>query len=255
MTDSLYDQPRLYDLLCPALTEGDAELAFWRRACGAGRSVLELGCGTGRVAIPLAAAGLEVTGLDAAAPMLGRGRVAAAAAGVPVRFVAGNMAAFDLGARFDAVLVALNSLLLLHSREALEGCLAAVRAHLSPGGVLALSVLSPDPRTLARPRTHRLPLVATPIYDPEAARTLIVEESLAYDHATQRTRGRLHFSYPSARDFFVGDADLRILWPLELRALLHYNGFEVLSLTGDYDGTPYESRSLLQNVVCRPRHG
>ncbi len=252
MSDSLYDQPRLYDLLCPALVAGDPELAFWRRACGAGTSVLELGCGTGRLAIPLAAAGLEVTGLDLAPRMLERGRAAAAAAGVPVRFAAGDMAAFDLGERFDAVLVALNSLLLLHTREALEGCLASVRAHLTPGGVLAFSILSPDPRTLARRRAHRLPLVAAPIPDPEASEPLMVEESIAYDHATQRTHGRLHFSYPSAPDFFVGDADLRVLWPLELRALLHYNGFEALSLTGDYDGTAFESRSLLQNLVCRP---
>lgn len=249
---SLYDQPRLYDLLAPTLTEGDAELGFWRRACGAARTVLELGCGSGRVAIPLAAGGLEVTGLDASEAMLAAGRAAAARAPIPVRFVRGDMAGFDLGERFDAVVVALNSLLHLHTRAALEGCLAAVRAHLAPGGVLALSILSPDPRTLARHAHHRLPLLAEPVHDPRADRPLMVEETIAYDHATQRTRGRLHFSYPDARDFFVGEADLRVLWPLELEALLHYNGFEIASLTGDFEGAPFDSRSLLQNVVCRP---
>ncbi|TNF32271.1 MAG: class I SAM-dependent methyltransferase [Deltaproteobacteria bacterium] len=249
---SLYEQPRLYDLLAPMLTEGDAELGFWRRACGGARSLLELGCGTGRLAIPLAAGGLEVTGLDAAPAMLAAGRDRAARVGAPVRFVLGDMAGFDLGERFDAVVVALNSLLHLHTRAALEGCLASVRAHLAPGGVFVLSVLSPDPRTLARHAHHRLPLMPEPVHDPEADRPLMVEETIAYDHATQRTRGKLHFSYPDARDFFVGGADLRVLWPLELEALLHYNGFEIVSRTGDFDGAPFDSRSHLQNVVCRP---
>jgi len=249
----LYDQPRLYDLLCPRLREGDAELDFWRRVCGRARTVLELGCGTGRLAIPLALAGLEVTGLDASEAMLEVGRDAAARAHAPVRFVAGDMATFTLDERFDAVLVALNSLLHLHTRVALEGCLAAVRAHLTPGGVFALSVLSPDPRTLARHRQHRLPLTTEPIADPEAGKPLMVEETVDYDRASQRTRGRLHFSYPDARDFFVGDADLRVLWPLELEALLHHAGFEILSVTGDFEGTPFDSRSLLQNAVCRVR--
>ena len=251
--DSLYDEPRLYDLLCPMLTGDDAELGFWRRACAQAATVLELACGTGRLAIPLARDGRAVTGLDRSEPMLARAREAARAAAVDVRWVGGDMAGFALGARYDAVLVALNSLLHLHTRAALEGCLASVRAHLTPGGVLALSILNPDPRTLGRGPAHRLPLLAAPVHDPGTDRDLLIEETLAYDHASQTTRGRLHFSAPGARDFFVGDADLRILWPLELADLLHYNGFEVLSWSGDYAGTPFDSRALLQNVVCRPR--
>ena len=250
---SLYDAPRLYDLLCPLLTDEDPELGFWRRACASGPRVLELACGTGRVALPLAQGGLTVTGLDLAPAMLAFAAARAATLGVDVRWVEADMTRFDLGERFDAVLIALNSLLLLHTRDALAGALGCVRAHLAPGGVFALSVLSPDPRTLARRPHHRLPLLAAPVHDPVADRPLTVDETVDYDHATQTTRGRLHFSYPDAPDFFVGDANLRMLWPRELDDLLHHQGFEVVRCEGDFEGTPFGSASLWQNIVCRAR--
>lgn len=264
--EALYRAPRLYDLLCPALTEGDAELAYWRGVCDGASDVLELGCGTGRVAVPLARGGLRVTGLDRAPAMLDRARALARAAGADARWVEGDMtrlapgpdSALPAADRFDVVLIALNSLLHLHERADLEALLAGVRARLRPGGVFALSIMNPDPRTLGRPRRHRLPLLDAPVHDPEADLPLMVEETLNYDHVTQTTRGQLHFSHlevdgrPGAPDFLVAPADLRVLYPRELEALLHYNGLDVLARFGDFARREFTRASLLQNVVCHP---
>ena len=67
MTDTLYDDGLLYDL-AHGERAGEPEAAFWaRRALERGGRALELGCGTGRVTVPLAEAGVQVTGLDLSA--------------------------------------------------------------------------------------------------------------------------------------------------------------------------------------------
>ena len=95
--------------------------------------VLELACGTGRLTIPLAAAGVDVTGLDLAGPMLARARAKAAAAGVKPRFVKGDARSFSLG-RFKLIFIAFNSMQHLAAREDIEGLFSSVARNLAPGG-------------------------------------------------------------------------------------------------------------------------
>lgn len=258
MTD-LYEVPRLYDLMCPMLADGEPELAWWRGVCrDAGATaeagaVLELGAGSGRLAIPLARGGLRVTALDRAPAMVARGRAAAEAAGVDVTWAEGDMTGFDLGRRFDAVLLALNTLLHLHTAAEHAALFAAIHRHLAPTGRLAVAVTSPDPRTLGRGPLHRLQMTDGPIDDPVEGAPLTIEETIAYDHATQCTRGHFRFSYPGRTDAVVVPVDLRMLYPVELLALLDHHGFDVVARHGDWHGAPFTSASLQQLVVARPR--
>ncbi len=256
MTSSLYDAPRLYDLMSPMLTEGEAELAWWRevaREAGAeAGGVLELGAGTGRVAIPLARGGLSVTAVDRSPSMLARGRERAATAGVTIEWIDAEMTRLALGRRFAAVLLPYNTLLHLHTRIEHEALFAAVARHLTPDGRFGFSVVNPDLPTLARRRDHRLAITA-PVYDPVAGAPLSVEETIDYDHAGQRTRGVFHFSYPGRPDFLHTEVDLRMLFPAELEALVHLLGFELVARHGDWQGGAFTSASPVQNVICRPR--
>jgi len=251
----LYRVPLLYDALCPMLTADDPELAWWRWACGTvgATRVLELGAGTGRVAIPLAEGGLEVTALDASEAMLARGRARAAARGADLRWVRADLRDFDLGETFDAVLVPFNTLCHLHEREAIEAALARIAAHLAPGGVLALAVFAPDARSLARSPAQRVRLTPEPLIELESGRVFLVDETVDYDPISQTTGARLHFVEPGAGDFLVVSADLRALYPAELEALLHYNGFEGVARHGDWDGSALDAASPLQLTVARPR--
>ena len=252
---SLYDVPRLYDLMCPMLAEGDAELTWWRGACGEAAAVLELGAGTGRVAIPLARGGLQVTALDRSAAMIGHGRARATDVGVAVEWVEGDMTAFDLPRRFDAIVIAFNTLLHLHTRAEHEALFAAVHRHLASGGRLALSVTSPDPRTLSRPPSHWLELTDGLIDDPVEGVPFTVQESIDYDHATQRTRGWFRFHYPARAEAVTVPVDLRMIYPAELEALVHHHGFDIVARHGDWHGAPFSSASLAQNLILRPRGG
>jgi SAM-dependent methyltransferase len=117
------------------------ELAL--EAHASGLPVLELACGTGRVAIPIAREGVRVIGLDAHAGMLDRARHKSR--DLPsASWVEGDMRSFSLDERFGLIYIPFRSFQHLLTVEDQLSCLRAVREHLVPGGRLALDVFNPD---------------------------------------------------------------------------------------------------------------
>ena len=108
-----------------------------------GLDVLELGCGTGRVAVPLAEAGLRVTGVDLSAAMLARARERAG--GLPLRLVEGDMRTLDLAERFGAVLLPLGGLQHMASTGEVVAALTTLARHLAPDGVAVVDIEAPHP--------------------------------------------------------------------------------------------------------------
>jgi SAM-dependent methyltransferase len=116
----------------------DADLPLWRELAAAqGGPVLDVGAGTGRVALHLARAGFEVVALDLEALLLAALEERAAAEGLSVRTVPGDAAALALDAAFPLIIVPMQTIQLLAERH---GFLAAARAHLAPGGLLAVAI-------------------------------------------------------------------------------------------------------------------
>ena len=127
-----------HDLECGAYAE---DLALWRELAGAG-PVLDLGCGTGRVALDLARHGVEVVALDRDAELLAALRDRAG--GLPVETVVADARDFDLGDRRVAlVIVPMQTLQLLGGEEGRAAFLRAAHRHLEPGGLLAAAVADP----------------------------------------------------------------------------------------------------------------
>jgi len=126
--------------------EGDA--VFYRElAEEQGGPIVDLGCGTGRIAFFLAEVGFEVVGLDRSEPMLAiaesKRRAAPREIASRVKLVAGDMADFELVRRFRLVVIAFRSFANLLTVAAQRSCLAAVRRHLEPGGVLTIDLFDP----------------------------------------------------------------------------------------------------------------
>jgi len=115
------------------------DLAFYQRLCRGLPSVLELGCGYGRVLAALDGTVLELVGLDSDAELLDRARQLAPGA----QLVEGDLRDFDLERRFECVLVPFNTLYCLRHGERLP-FFARIAKHLSPGGHLALDVWNAD---------------------------------------------------------------------------------------------------------------
>ncbi len=131
--------PVLYTLLHRG-SPGD--LAFYRRVCADAGAVLELGCGDGRVLAGLRAPGRALVGLDAHPGMIeaARDRLGDAAT-----LVVGDMADFDLGRRFDRVVVPFTGFYCLPDDDAMVACLRAVRRHLAPGGRFVFDAYPGEP--------------------------------------------------------------------------------------------------------------
>ena len=122
-----------------------ADLGVWRALAGraGGPGVLELGCGTGRVALDLAARGHDVTGLDADPALVGALGRRARRSGLPVRLEVGDARSFQLGRSFGVVVLPMQVVQLLGGRSGRHAMLESARRHLAPGGILAAALADP----------------------------------------------------------------------------------------------------------------
>jgi SAM-dependent methyltransferase len=119
----------------------EADLGFWRRLARAQAGpVLDVGAGTGRVAIRLALAGHDVTALDRDGELLAVLAERASAAGLDVETVLADAAGFDLPRRFTLVAVPMQTLQLLPGRAARDGFYASAARALLPGGLVAAAI-------------------------------------------------------------------------------------------------------------------
>lgn len=225
-------------------------LAEARKARG---PVLELACGTGRLTIPLRKKGMEITGLDFAAPMLARARAKAAAAGVKIDFLGGDARKFRLGKKFKLIFMAFNSLQHLGLAEDLSGLFSSVATHLAPGGVFVFDVFNPDPLYLIRDPEELLPVAY--YEDPAGGGKVLVNETYSYDKAAQVSRLTWHYRSEKTGRTLKKNLNLRCFFPQELLALVQYNGFRVLSRYGDFLRKPFSGGSVKQIVICAPREG
>lgn len=249
LVTDFYDHPALFDVLLPV----GAHLRYYAdlaRQCGG--DVLELACGTGQLAVPIAGTGLPTVGLDLSMAMLTAARELAHRANAPVEFIQHDMRSFDLGRRFPFVFIARNSLLHLRSTEDILAAFASVRRHLAPGGVFAFDIFTPDSRILARPPGQRFPIMDVTT---EGFGTLTVEGTHDYDPATQVDQGAWYVSAPGEPDRWVVSLVLRSIFPQELPLLVSAGGLELVDRFGDLSGGPFGRASRQQVCLCRAGPG
>ncbi|QMU96497.1 class I SAM-dependent methyltransferase [Microbacterium esteraromaticum] len=245
MTQELYSDARLYDLLFPA---DDVAVDFYRAEAGsAGERVLELGSGTGHKLIPVAADGHQSVGLDLSPAMLAEARRKADERGVSVEWRHGDMSDFDLDGEFDLIFIAANALLHLHEADDIVQCFRAVRRHLAPGGRFAFDVFNPSVRLLAGADGTRRP--RTCFTDPDRG-DVRVDVDDAYDAAAQVTRGTWYFSTDSESDFQKVSLAVRSIFPQELPVLLELGGLRLIERFGDWDRALFTADSSIQLCVC-----
>lgn len=159
-----------YDQLYPSRESG---LLDALAALAGSEPALDLGIGTGRVALPLARRGVRVHGVEASLEMLARFRERAGAAEVPV--VEGDFAEAELGGPFGLAYALVSTLYLLPTLALQRACLANVARHLRPGGLLLAELFSgrgsfPRPEVTESPivtptgvRLYRVTTLATPL--------------------------------------------------------------------------------------------
>jgi SAM-dependent methyltransferase len=249
---------RLYDL---DLTEdpGDVEL-YLALASRSGGPVLEIAAGSGRVSVPLAKAGYEVTAVDNDPAMLARAATGAADAGPEARArfepIEADLIGLKLpgGARFRLAILALNSILVLESRDTQRAALETMARHLEPGGIAVVDVWLPSADELAR-YDGRLCLEYVRD-DPETG--LLVTKKSAAQHEPATGHVLLTAIYEEGRQGgaasrWVREDRLRLLNADDLRAMAESAGLEVEVLAGDYGLDPIGPHDERAILVARRR--
>ncbi|MFI7088122.1 class I SAM-dependent DNA methyltransferase [Streptomyces anulatus] len=196
---------------------------------------LELGIGTGKLAVPLADRGVPVVGIDVSQEMIRRveQRAAEAAPRAPVRAVTGNMAGFDLGEAFPLIYMSVSTFFLLTRQEDQVDCFRSAARHLRPGGRFVIEAAVPYASGMANDREQ-----------------MIVRE-MSDDHL--KWSAFLHDSVNQtihAQEVRIGPEGLRMLpnvmryaFPSELDLMAQLAGLALERRTADWSGRPFTSDS------------
>ena len=238
----------LYDHVAPYQHRADVKF-YVNAALRAQGRVLELGCGTGRILLPIARAGVRVVGVDGSNAMLTRCRAKVAAEPPEVRqriqLVEGDMRQLDLGGAFSAVLMPFRSLQHQISVEDQLSTLASVRRHLVAGGSLVLDVFQPALARLASPSTEEHE-DTPPTSLPDGRTFRRTGRVTAVDIARQVSNVELvyYVTTPGAGvERRVQAFPMRWFFRYELEHLLARSGFAVEAVYGDFDQSPHTSAS------------
>ena len=237
--DGIYRDAAHYDRLF-----GRGYVQFWlSQARIRGGPILELGCGTGKLSIPLAEAGFSVTGLDNSPPLL---QFAASKNG-SVKWIEGDMRSFDLDESFALIMLPSNNLGHLHTPEDFDSCISSVKRHLQPGGVFVIDVFIPNLKLLLRSPEEEYVLDE---YDGPAGQGRVrVMARSHYESTTQIIRTTTIRKIAGQPDL-VGSLDLKMYFPRELEALVRCNGLRIAARYGGHDGEPFDETSRFQILVC-----
>jgi SAM-dependent methyltransferase len=227
------------------------EIGFWvEQAKHASGRTLELASGTGRVLLPIAQAGCEITGIDLSPHMMQkcrerlehepedvRGRV---------RLVQGNMVDFSTGESYALAIIPARSLQILIEPREQEACLRTIVAHLQPRGRLVIDVFNPSfPMLFEEKWLHEYTRrVDVPL--PDGRTVTFASRIAAYHKDAQYNDVELiyYVQHPDGKEErLVQSFPFHYFFRYEMEHLLRLCGFKVVELYGDFDKSAFKSES------------
>jgi ubiquinone/menaquinone biosynthesis C-methylase UbiE len=219
------------------------------------QSVLELGCGTARAAIPIAQAGHRVVGVDYERRMLELARRKRESVGISehdLELVRQDVTRLKLGNRkFDWICIFFNTLLSFTSLHQLDAVLTGVRNHLEPRGKFWLDIFQPNLELLAQDHSEHLD--PNLFYVPHLNRSVYRETEIWRDVSEQIQHITYHYQWfddASVEHRETVEFDLTFLFPRELQILLERNGLKIQTLYGDHDGSALTADSPRIIAIC-----
>lgn len=209
--------------------------------------VLELCCGSGRLTIPLAKNGVNISGLDNSITMLAKAKLSAQNAGVKIDFIEADIRNFDLTDKFDLIFIPFNSIHHLYQNQDLFSVLENVKKHLKEGGLFLFDCFNPNMDYIIASEK-----VKTKIADYETldGRKIQIEQTMKYENNTQINRIKWHY-FINNKFNSIQNMDMRLYFPEELDSYLKSNGFDVLQKFGNFNEEQFSDTSEKQIFVCK----
>jgi len=230
-----------YDASVP---DWPGEIDFYREMVAelkpGGGAVLEIACGTGRVAIRLARDGVEVVGLDLSPPMLDVAREKSAGMS-NIRWVQGDMRSFELGEAFGLVIIPGHAFQNILTPEDQVACLACIKRHLNPGGTLVVHLDHQNVSWLGDLIRDKGGVYETAeqVSHPQTGRQIRTLRAWSYEPSTQTAIVQTVWEAIDADGEVAdrwdsGPIRLHCVFRFEMAHLLALTGFEVEAVYGDF---------------------
>lgn len=220
----------VYDTLYPDPDDAAVHLLY---ELGAGGRALELGIGTGRIALPLTKLGLEVAGIDASPAMIEKLR--AKSGGEDIVVAQGSFADFPPeldGERFDLIFVVFNTFFALLTQDEQIRCFHSVATHLTVNGQFVIEAFVPDLTRFEDGQTVRLTHLSEDTVRLDAAELDLAKQQISSQHMLITKAGpRL---YP---------VKLRYAWPAELDLMAELAGLSLHHRWGSWEKDPFTKES------------
>lgn len=226
-----------FDTIDWNLADLESVVSRLQQLAGAGPA-LELGVGTGRVALALARTGVPVDGIEVSPRMVERLREKVGDA--PLTVIAGDFGDLRVRRRYTLVYCVWNTLFMLPSRERQEACFRGVAQALLPGGAFLLEAFVPDPSRYLRDQSIRIRDMT--------ADSVSLDLSI-HDPATQIVRTQHVFLRASGTRMYP--AVMRYSWPHELDEMAQAAGLRLDERSADWRGEPFDDSSAFHVSVYR----
>jgi hypothetical protein len=199
-------------------------------ALAGGGAVMELGIGTGRIAIPLAARGVAVHGIDASEAMVAQLRAKPGGEHIPVTI--DSFVEITVEGQFNLIYVVFNTFFGLRSQDEQVRCFASVAARLSLDGVFVLEAFVPDPTRFVRGQLTQTSEVGSDHVRFDVSRHDPVSQRVRSQHVVMRESG-----------IRLCPVEIRYAWPSELDLMARLAGLRLHARWGGWDRRPFTATS------------
>ena len=242
--DLIYDG-KIYDGMNTDL----ADLQFYKRWLPKDKDahILELCCGTGRLTLPIAQDGYNISGVDHTPSMLEQAKAKASEAGLDVDFIQADIRTLELPEQFDLIFIPFNSIHHLYHNEDLFKAFKVVKNHLKEGGSFLFDCFNPNIRYIVGSEKEEKEVAE---YTTEDGRVVLIKQTMRYETSTQINRIQWHY-YINGEFDSAQNLDMRMFYPRELDAYLEWSGFNIIHKFGDFKAEAFNDDSDKQVFVCQ----
>lgn len=225
------------------------DLQFYKRWLPKNKDarILELCCGTGRLTIPIAKDGYNITGVDYTPSMLEQAKSKASAQGFNIEFIEADIRTLDLPEKYDLIFIPFNSIHHLYGNDDLFKAFTAVKNHLKNDGLFLLDCFNPNIQFIVDGEKGLKEIAS---YATKDCRNVTIKQIMQYESSTQINRIQWHHYIDGEFDS-IQNLDMRMFFPQELDTYLQSNGFNIIHKFGSFDEHPFNDESEKQIFICR----
>ena len=242
--DLIYDA-NIYDGMNTNLND----LQFYKRWLPKSKDprILDLCCGTGRLTLPIAKEGYDITGVDYTASMLELAKVKASEQDIDITLVEADIRTLDLTEEYDLIFIPFNSIHHLYKNEDLFSAFSTVKSHLKEGGLFLFDCFNPNIQFIVESEKDQKQIAE---YTTKDGRDILIKEIMRYENKTQINRIEWHYHINGKFDS-IQNLDMRLFFPQELDSYLERSGFNVIHKFGNFEEEEFNDNSEKQIFVCK----